>query len=231
LFAAGAVFLLLVALYAFVSMAESGAFGPSLQSRVRIEKSRFTFDRVYSMARPPFELAPGAFLVRSVESTPPGAALDIAAGQGRNSLYLARKGWRVTAFDISGKGLEAARRNAAQAGVRLETVRSSAQDFDYGRERWDLILLVYAPIPFEDAGLLARIRDSVKPGGMVLVDTPVAMHGPPNAVPRVPGDLKPGELPSLFPGFQILQYSEAEDATDWFHVRLPMARLLARRPS
>jgi predicted O-methyltransferase YrrM len=136
----------------------------------------------------------------------------------------------VTAFDISEKGLEVARRNAAQAGVRVETVRSSAQDFDFGRERWDLIVVSYAPIPYEDGGLLKRIRESVKPGGLVLVDNPVLMHGPEAAMPRVPGDLKRGELPLLFPGFQILQYSEAEDTTEWFHMKVLMGRLLARKP-
>jgi hypothetical protein len=125
--------------------------------------------------------------------------------------------------------LEVARRNAKQAGVRLETVRSSAQDFDYGRSRWDLVVLVYAPIPYEDNGLMARIRDSVKPGGLVLVDNPVLMHGPAGAGPRVPGDLKPGELPSLFPGFQVLQYTEGEDTTDWFRLKMPLGRLLVRR--
>jgi hypothetical protein len=47
--------------------------------------------------------------------------------------------------------------------------------------------------------------------------------------PRVPGDLAKGELPLLFPSFDILQYAEVEDATDWFHLKMPVARLLARK--
>jgi len=229
LVAVGILLALLIALYTVTRATEEGSLGAHAQTWLRIEKSRFTFNRVYSMSTPPFEQAPSAFLARSVENMPPGAALDIAAGQGRNSLHLARKGWRVTAFDISENGLEVARRNAAQSGVQLETLRRSAQDFDFGRERWDLVILIYAPIPFEDAGLMARIRGSVKPGGLVLVDNPVVMHGPASAVPRVPGDLKPGELPTLFPGFEILEYTEAEDITDWFRLKMPMGRLLARK--
>jgi len=231
LFAVGVFLVLAMVLYALSSAAEGGALGRSSQSWVRIEKSRFIFNRVYSMATPPFEPIASAFLVRSIEGIPPGAVLDIAAGQGRNSLYLARRGWQVTAFDISENGLGIMRRNAARVGARLETFRSSAQDFDFGRQRWDLVILVYAPIPYEDAGLLARIRESVKSGGLVLVDNPVVMHGTDGRVPRVPGDLEPGELPSLFPGFQIVHYTEAEDTTDWFHLKMPMGRLLARKPA
>ncbi len=231
LFATGALLVLVAALVALAAASENGTFGPAAQNWIRIEKSRFTFNRVYSMETLPFDRTPSSFLVRSVDQLPPGAALDIAAGQGRNSLYLARKGWRVTAFDISEKGLEAARNNAAGAGVRIETVRSSAQDFDYGRALWDLVFLIYAPVPYDDAAMLARIRDSVKPGGLVLVDNPVVMHREVGSGPRIPGDLKPRELPSLFPGFEIVQYTEAEDTTDWFHIKVPMGRLLARKPA
>ncbi len=226
----GGVLALAITFLVFAGAAERGYLGLGLQDWVRVEKSRFAFNEVYSMSAPPFDTTPSAFLVRSVENLPPGTALEIAAGQGRNSLYLAQRGWRVTAFDISDKGLDLAQQNAQKAGVPLTTIRSSAQDFDFGRSRWDLVLLIYAPIPYDDAGLLARIRSSIKPGGFILVDNPVAMHGPINQQPRVPGDLDHGELPSLFPGFEIVQYTESQDVTDWYHVKMPIARLLARRP-
>jgi SAM-dependent methyltransferase len=220
---------LAIVFFAFTSAAEHGVLGAGLQSWVRIERSRFVFNELYSMATPPFDQTPSAFLVRSVENLPPGTALEVAAGQGRNALYLAQKGWRVTAFDISDKGLEVAQRNARRAGVTLTTTRSSAQDFNFGRNCWDLVLLVYAPIPYDDAELIARIRESIKPGGFILADNPVAMHEPSGQHPRVPGDLDHGELPSLFPGFEILQYTESQDVTDWYHVKMPVARLLAKK--
>jgi 2-polyprenyl-3-methyl-5-hydroxy-6-metoxy-1,4-benzoquinol methylase len=98
------------------------------------------FQRV--MTEPPFDQDANRLLARHVEDLPPGAALDIAAGQGRNAVFLAAKGWQVTAFDISGKGLEIAKTAAREAGVRLTTVRCSAQEFDYGHQAWDLVLLV-----------------------------------------------------------------------------------------
>ncbi len=220
---------LVVVFYATIGAAENGVFGARLQAWTRIEKARFTFNRVYSMATPPFEQNASAFLVRCVEGVPSGTALDIAAGQGRNAVYLAKRGWRVTAFDISDAGMKAAAGNALRAGARLVTVRSSAQQFDYGRAKWDLVLLSYAPIPYDDAGLMARIRESVAPGGTVVIDNPVLMHRPSGAGPRVPGDLEPGELPKLFPGFDIIDYTEGEATTDWFHLKMPVGRLLAKK--
>jgi SAM-dependent methyltransferase len=220
---------LLIGLFAMIRGAENGVFGLRAQSWVRIEKSRFTFNRVYSMASPPFDQAPNALLVRSIKNVPPGKALDICAGQGRNSLYLLRQGWRVCAFDISDKGVRLAEEQARNAGLPLTAVRASAQEFDYGRDQWDLVLLVYAPIQFDDQQLLGRIRNSIKPRGLILIDTPVLMHQPPDKHPRVPGDLERGELPSLFPDFEILQYEESEDTTEWFHLKMPVARFVARK--
>jgi SAM-dependent methyltransferase len=219
----------LIVLYFCTGFAENGAFGTSTQTWVRVQKSRFTFNRLYSMANPPFDQTPNAFLVRSVEGLPPGAALDIAAGQGRNSLYLAGKGWRVTAFDISEKGLEVAQQNARRAGVPLTTVHASTQDFDYGHHRWDLVIVIYSPLQYDDAQLLTRIRESIKPGGLLLIDVPIAMHQPKDRHPRVPGDLERGELPSYFPDFEVLQYTESEDTTDFFHLKMPVGHLLARK--
>jgi 2-polyprenyl-3-methyl-5-hydroxy-6-metoxy-1,4-benzoquinol methylase len=56
----------------------------------------------------------------------PVNALDVAMGQGRNSIYLAKVGWRVTGFDVSGEGLAAAAKAAEQAGVKIDMVRQSA---------------------------------------------------------------------------------------------------------
>ncbi len=217
-------------LFLVLSAAEEGYLGAKTQNWVRIEKSRFKFDRLYSMTAPPFDQDANRLLARHAEDLPPGTALDIAAGQGRNSVFLAKKGWKVTAFDISGKGLEIAQAAAREAGVPLTTVRCSAQEFDYGHQVWDLVILVYAPIPFDDRDLLARIQDSIKPGGILLIDTPVMMHQPSDRHPRVPGDLEKGELPTLFPGLEVIRYTESEDTTEWLHLTMLMGRLVARKP-
>ncbi|PLW74405.1 class I SAM-dependent methyltransferase, partial [Streptomyces sp. DJ] len=56
---------------------------------------------------------PNRWLVREVEDLAPGRALDLAAGEGRNALWLADRGWRVTAVDFSRTALDRGRRLAA----------------------------------------------------------------------------------------------------------------------
>ena len=74
----------------------------------------------------------------------PGFTLTVTLdmGQGRNSMYLARHGWEVTGFDVSKVGLEEAARHAASAGVHIKTVLASDEEFDFGRNRWDLIAIL-----------------------------------------------------------------------------------------
>jgi SAM-dependent methyltransferase len=210
--------------------ADEGRFGLSAQDWVRTQRARITFNRVYSSGNPPFNTTPSQFLVYAVQNLKPGAALDIAAGQGRNSVFLAQQGWQVTAFDISQKGLEAAQRNAKTAGVSITTVQSSAAKFDYGRDRWDLILLSYAPIAFHDAALMQRIADSLKPGGRLIVNNPVMRYGSPNQ-PKSPGELDPGELRQTFPGLRVVESTEVNQATEWFHTTMPIAKMIAEKPA
>src|SRR4051812_43645854 len=66
------------------------------------------FDKIYASEAPPFNAEPSAFLARAVDGVAPGKALDVAMGQGRNSLFLARKGWQVTGYDVSSVGLSQA---------------------------------------------------------------------------------------------------------------------------
>ena len=63
-----------------------------------------------------------------------GKALDVGTGQGRNAVWLAQQGWDVTGIDISGVGLAAASDNAENTGVRINTVKTSYLDFDFGTE-------------------------------------------------------------------------------------------------
>lgn len=209
---------------------DKGWLGRPAQDWLWLQRSRLAFNQIYSKPTGPFPLEPTPLLVRAVENVAPGAALDVAAGQGRNSLFLAAKGWKVTAFDISSTGLKALESVASRRGLSVTTQVVTAQEFDYGVNRWDLVVLTYAPVGFNDPALLGRIRDGVKPGGLVVSETPVLYE--PGRTDRVkgPGDLERGELRSIFDGpFEILSYEEAEGTTEWFGVRCPIARLIARK--
>ncbi|MCW5965363.1 MAG: class I SAM-dependent methyltransferase [Bryobacterales bacterium] len=218
-----------VAAYLLVRAAETGTFGPGTQHWVRAQKSRFVFNRLYGLPEAPVSQEPNAFLVQAVEGLHPGRALDIASGAGRNSVYLASRNWQVTAFDVSETGLEVTRVAAAARNLSIDLVEKSYHDFDYGHEKWDLVVLVYVSLPYDDIALLHRISDSIRPGGHLLIETPLMMHQAPNLRPRIPGDLAKGELPSLWPNLEPVVYREADEVTDFFHLHVPVAHFLARK--
>ena len=83
------------------------------------EALRLLWNNVYAGDDPIFLDAPNRLLVEVAEQRSPGAALDVGMGQGRNSIYLALDGWRVTGFDPSDEGIRMARATAARAVSKL----------------------------------------------------------------------------------------------------------------
>ena len=190
------------------------------------------FDRYYTAPVADFNTQPNAFLVSMTADLKPGTALDVAMGQGRNALYLAAKGWQVTGFDIAEKGLEAAQAEAAKRGLHITTVKSGYQEFDFGHEQWDLIVFSYAWVPLADPALLERVRASLKPGGLVVIEHP--SEAPPTATAqgaRAPDPLD--EINALLNawsnGFRILRYEDTEGVWDWRIRKARVLRLLAQK--
>lgn len=190
------------------------------------------FNRAYAAPVAPFNTQPNAFLVRTTAELKPGTALDVAMGQGRNALYLAAKGWQVTGFDIAEKGLESAQAAATQRGLKITTVKSSYEDFDFGQERWDLIVFSYAWVPLADPALLKRVHAALKPGGLVVIEHPAEDPLKPVAqrewTPEPTDDIN--TLVKVWTaGFRILRYEDTEDQCDWRNRKARVLRLLARK--
>lgn len=95
---------------------------------------RVMFNNIYQSSTPSFSTQPNALLIATVEGRKAGRALDIGMGQGRNSVFLALKGWDVTGFDISDEGIAVARKNAERAGVKLNAIRETDEAFNYGSD-------------------------------------------------------------------------------------------------
>ena len=123
------------------------------------------YDKVYS-GGPEFKTEPNRLLMDAVDGRKPGRALDVGMGQGRNALAVARLGWDVTGFDVSAVGLAKARVAAAAQGVTINAVHASDEEFDFGRDRWDLIALLYA---IEKRSVF-RVKSALRPGGLVVVE-------------------------------------------------------------
>jgi len=103
---------------------------------------------------------------------PPGRAVDVAMGNGRNSLYLSSLGWNVTGYDISPEGIALARQRAASQGLKYEIVQGGHREFDFGIGRWDLIVLSY--IVADEGDLEAvfgkKLWDALRPGGRIVCE-------------------------------------------------------------
>lgn len=99
---------------------------------------------------------PAPFLVEKTASLAPGRALCLAAGSGRNAVFLASQGFEVTAVDISPVGLRWCERLAADL-----------DGYDMGRDSYDLVTI----INYYDPALFPPARDAVKTGGHLLFQT------------------------------------------------------------
>src|SRR5258708_2411075 len=124
-------------------LAEAGAQEPSKPAADPHESERKAYDDIYSTKRDVFSSDPNAFMVRMITGRKPGRALDVAMGQGRNALWLALQGWTVSGFDISPVAIGEAKRQAAERGLRLETFVTPYEEFDWGKEQWDLVVFSY----------------------------------------------------------------------------------------
>ena len=87
---------------------------------------------------------PNDFLVQAAPAIPPrGTVLCLADGEGRNSVWLARQGFRVTAVDVAEQGLAKGRELARASGVEIETRVADVTRFDLGVGRWDAIVSIF----------------------------------------------------------------------------------------
>jgi 2-polyprenyl-3-methyl-5-hydroxy-6-metoxy-1,4-benzoquinol methylase len=108
---------------------------------------------------------PNALLAGFVEGLEPGSAVDIGAGEGRNSVWLAQAGWKVTAVDVSDVGLARAERHAAEEGVEIECVVADWRSYR-APGAFDLAVISFMhPLPDERAGMFAHAGEMLRPGG------------------------------------------------------------------
>jgi SAM-dependent methyltransferase len=110
---------------------------------------------------------PNTLVAELLADLPPGDAVDLAAGEGRHALWLAGRGWQVTAVDFSDVGLSRGRsqRDAGQ----VTWVTADVLGWSAPPESFDLVLLAYLHLPVPDfVGLLDRAVGWLRPGGRLL---------------------------------------------------------------
>lgn len=116
--------------------------------------------------------AVNATVERQVVALPPGTALELGCGEGADALWLAARGWTVTAVDISSAALEVAAEQAAQQGLagRLTWEQADLTTWQ-PHAQYDLVTsaFLHAPFAFPRAEILRRAAAAVAPGGRLLV--------------------------------------------------------------
>lgn len=115
---------------------------------------------------------PNDFLRDSISKVAPGDALSLCEGEGRNAVFLAKLGFRVTAVDFSPVGLTKANALAQKHGVSIHTVLADLADFDVGIGRWDLIVSIFAqPASATRQRLYRQLGHALRPGGAFILET------------------------------------------------------------
>lgn len=135
---------------------------------------------------------------------PPGRALDLACGAGRNSLYLAACGYEVDAVDIAPFALEQARAKARERELEVNWIEADLDTFVPEKSRYDLIVVAR----YVNRRLLPRLAAGLKPGGALVYEhhfrTDLEVDGPKDPEFR----LAPGELRQQFAELDIRYYRE-----------------------
>jgi SAM-dependent methyltransferase len=162
------------------------------------------WDRRYTGPELLWGAGPNRFVVEELQDLPPGRALDLAAGEGRNAIWLAERGWTVQAIDFSPVALERGRRLAAERGVQVDFVEADLNRLVPEPEAHELVLVGYLHLPWEQLGpILGRAAAAVAPGGTFLCvghdrsNLQAGHGGPQDAAVLYGPDQVAGALPGL----------------------------------
>lgn len=188
----------------------------SEHSLKRPEAMRLWFNSMFGPEGPTGPDWPTPFLMECVKDVKPGTSLDVCMGEGRNSVYLARLGWKATGFDVSDVAIEHALEKAKAAGVRITAVRAGYQEFDFGREKWDLVVMTYAYFPIRERRNVDALVASMRRGGLLVFQYGVLPKGAGRSGDAsMLGIPEEGELRETFRALRMERYEEVEEVSDW----------------
>ena len=167
---------------------------------------REEWDRKYSETELLWSAEPNRFLVAELAELPPRRALDLACGEGRNTLWLAERGWEAIGVDFSEVAIGKARERASDTGLDVDFVCADLLEYEPERDAFDLVLVFYLHLPETELRLvLSRATAALAAGGtLLLVDHDLTnltegVGGPSD--PRVL--YTPDDIVALLPGLEI----------------------------
>ncbi len=164
---------------------------------------------------------PAPFLVESMPLLPPrGRVLDLAMAEGRNAVFMAKKGYHVVGVDIAEEAIRRARRLARESKVQIKTVVADLTTYKITPDQYDVVLV----IEFLDRKLIPGIKAGLKKGGVVVFENHTMGNLKYNKTEQKEWLLEEGELRKLFEDFHILKYREVDDG------KTVMASIVAKKP-
>lgn len=148
--------------------------------------------------------SPAPFLVEVAGALPKGRCLDLAAGKGRNALFMAQQGYSVDVLDWSFEGLAALRSRTSGSELQLNLVVADLTSFPLPEERYDVLLC----FRYLQQDLWPDMARALKPGGALVIETFTIERV--KSRPNFPAEycLKPGELGAAFPDLRVEIYRE-----------------------
>jgi tellurite methyltransferase len=170
-------------------------------------ESKSAWDAKYNRPNFVFGKRPADFLAENYHYLPfEGTVLDMGMGEGRNAVFLAQKGFKVTGVDISSVAVKKAHLLAKEYGVKIKGVVASMTDYKIPAGSYDAIICFY----YVDRTLLEKIKTWLRPGGILIYEShttrqrihPSHRHDP------VDFFLKEQELLKMFPTMRVLKYEE-----------------------
>ena len=148
-----------------------------------------------------------------------GKALDIAGGEGRNSVFVAGKGYEVTCLDISENGLQKAQALAQEKNAKITTILADLDSNSLKANEYDLVLC----FNFLDRNLFSGIRQTLKSGGLLYYETFTVDYLKYSSFKKE-WVLDANELLQTFNDFRILRYQEVDENS------IAFASLVAQKP-
>jgi tellurite methyltransferase len=149
-------------------------------------------------------IEPAQFLVENVELLPKGRVLDVAMGNGRNLLYLAKLGFNVEGIDISKEAVCTALGLAQKADVNINAKVVDLEKYSIGKDTYEVIIC----FNYLQRSLIPQIKHGLVKGGIVVYETFIvdqAQFGKPKNPDYL---LKHNELLNMFSDFRCLRYQE-----------------------
>ncbi len=161
---------------------------------------------------------PNLFFKEWLPKFEPGSILMPADGEGRNGVFAAQLGWKVTSFDLSIEGQTKAMQLAQEHGVTLEYLVEDLEQIQFERETFDAIGLVYAHFPALKKSLFhQKLNDYLRPGGIIIFEAFSKSHVHFNRLnPEVGGPkdidmlFSQAEILADFENYEVLLLEEAE---------------------